>query len=107
MQKRRVCHRWEMVGNSPEDLLGKTVGEGAGFSGFLSRETSQAEASWQDCVSALHGWAGGIQAGSVTNTREQWAALVPMQEGRPSLEWAAEGLEMGMHEAPSPPRTLR
>lgn len=96
-----------MVENSPEDLLGKTVGEGAGVSRFLSRETSQAEASWQDCVPALHGWAGGIQAGSVTNTWEQWAALVPMQEGRPSLEWAAEGLEMGMHEAPSPPRTIR
>ena len=107
MQKRRVYHRWEMVENSPEDLLGKTVGEGAGVSRFLSRETSQAEASWQDCVPALHGWAGGIQAGSVINTWDQWAALVPMQEGRPSLEWAAEGLEMGMHEAPSPPRTIR
>lgn len=96
-----------MVGNSLEDLLGTTEGEGAGVGGFLSRETSQAEASWQDCVPALHGWAGGIQAGSVTSTQERWAALVPLQEGRPSLEWAAEGLEMDMHEAPSPPRAHR
>ena len=107
MPKRRVCHTWKMVGSSPEDLLGETEGEGAGVGGFLSRETSQAEASWQDCVPALHGWAGGIQAGSVTSTQERWAALVPLQEGRPSLEWAAEGLEMGMHEAPIPPRTHR
>ena len=44
-----------MVGTSLEDLLGKTEGEGAGVGGFLSGETSQAEAVWQDCVPALHG----------------------------------------------------